>query len=169
MGACAGRRGRRRDVHVAQEDLQGKGRRAGRLRGVRGTGGRQAGPMGSPIRLELHATQLPMQAGMPSVQPPPASLTESDSVSQALFDLEATNTELKTDLRDLYITAAAEVDVSASRKAIIIHVSPRQPHRGSATCPMLAFEHGWWHVGEGWRRACLCAPQPRWTPTKQRA
>jgi small subunit ribosomal protein S7e len=41
---------------------------------------------------------------------------------QALFDLEATNNELKADLRDLYITAAKEVDVSA-RKAIIVHVS----------------------------------------------
>ncbi|KAF6258913.1 ribosomal protein S7e-domain-containing protein [Scenedesmus sp. NREL 46B-D3] len=44
-----------------------------------------------------------------------------ESVAQALFDLEATNNELKADLRDLYITAAKEVDVSA-RKAIIVHV-----------------------------------------------
>ena len=42
--------------------------------------------------------------------------------SQALFDLEATNSELKSDLRDLFITSAVEIDVSASRKAIIIHV-----------------------------------------------
>lgn len=42
---------------------------------------------------------------------------------QALFDLEATNAELKSDLRDLYIVSASEVDVSASRKAIVIHVS----------------------------------------------
>ena len=50
---------------------------------------------------------------------------ESRDVSlQALFDLEATNQELKSDLRDLYITGAREVDVNASRKAIIIHVSP---------------------------------------------
>jgi small subunit ribosomal protein S7e len=40
-----------------------------------------------------------------------------------LFDLEATNTELKADLRDLYITSAKEVDVpSSQRKAIIVHV-----------------------------------------------
>ena len=45
------------------------------------------------------------------------------SLLQALFDLEATNQELKSDLRDLYITGAKEVDVNASRKAIIIHVS----------------------------------------------
>ena len=43
---------------------------------------------------------------------------------QALFDLEATNSELKNDLRDLYITSAQEIDVSSSRKAIVIHVSP---------------------------------------------
>lgn len=41
---------------------------------------------------------------------------------QALFDLEATNQELKADLRDLYITGAKEIDVGSSRKAIIIHV-----------------------------------------------
>lgn len=41
---------------------------------------------------------------------------------QALFDLEATNAELKTDLRDLWIAGASEVDISASRKAILIRV-----------------------------------------------
>lgn len=48
-----------------------------------------------------------------------------EQVAQALFDLEATNAELKGDLRDLYIAAAREVDVSASRKAILIHVPYR--------------------------------------------
>jgi small subunit ribosomal protein S7e len=43
-------------------------------------------------------------------------------VLQALFDLEATNNELKADLRDLYITSAKEVD-AGTRKAIIVHVS----------------------------------------------
>lgn len=47
---------------------------------------------------------------------------------QALFDLEATNAELKSDLRDLYITSAQEVDVSSGRKAIIIHVSQSCSH-----------------------------------------
>lgn len=46
---------------------------------------------------------------------------------QALFDLEATNADLKADLRDLYITSAKEVDVSSSRKAIIIHVRVVKP------------------------------------------
>jgi small subunit ribosomal protein S7e len=46
-------------------------------------------------------------------------------VVQALFDLEATNSELKADLRDLYIAGAKEVDVSSSRKAIMIQVPYR--------------------------------------------
>uniref|UniRef100_A0A061RJF7 40S ribosomal protein S7 n=1 Tax=Tetraselmis sp. GSL018 TaxID=582737 RepID=A0A061RJF7_9CHLO len=48
-----------------------------------------------------------------------------ESVAQALFDLEANNSELKSELKDLYITSAREVDVSGSRKAIIIHVPYR--------------------------------------------
>ena len=43
-------------------------------------------------------------------------------MAQALFDLEATNNELKADLRDLYINSAREVDISSGRKAIVIHV-----------------------------------------------
>ena len=43
--------------------------------------------------------------------------------AQALFDLEATNQELKADLRDLYITSAREIDVvGTTRKAIIVQV-----------------------------------------------
>lgn len=55
--------------------------------------------------------------------------TLAATLMQALFDLEATNQELKGDLRDLYITSAAEIDVGSTRKAIVIHVSP--PARGS--------------------------------------
>ena len=44
--------------------------------------------------------------------------------AQALFDLEATNAELKSDLRDLYITKAEEIDGKSGRKAIIVHVRP---------------------------------------------
>jgi hypothetical protein len=45
------------------------------------------------------------------------------SFLQALFDLEATNAELKADLRDLYITSAKEIEIhGTSRKAIIVHV-----------------------------------------------
>jgi hypothetical protein len=71
-------------------------------------------------------------------------------VAQALFDLEATNSELKADLRDLYITGAKEIDVQAgSRKAIIVHVRAR--------------------AGLGWGRG-LAAPAPaagaRWRSTR---
>ncbi|XP_024364673.1 small ribosomal subunit protein eS7 [Physcomitrium patens] len=45
-----------------------------------------------------------------------------ESVAQALFDLESTNSELKSELRDLFINSAKEVDVSGNRKAVIIHV-----------------------------------------------
>ncbi len=46
-------------------------------------------------------------------------------VLQALFDLEATNQDFKTDLRDLYITSAQQIDVTPSKNAIIIHVPYR--------------------------------------------
>eukprot|EP00798_Chlamydomonas_sp_ICE-L_P000618 gene618-2050_t len=49
-----------------------------------------------------------------------------ESVAQALFDLEATNAELKADLRDLYIISAKEIEIhGTARKAIIIHVPYR--------------------------------------------
>lgn len=44
---------------------------------------------------------------------------------QALFDLEATNQDFKTDLRDLYISSAQLIDVTPSKNAIIIHVPYR--------------------------------------------
>lgn len=43
-------------------------------------------------------------------------------VAQALFDLEATNQDLKPYLRDLYILSAQEIETVAARKAIVIHV-----------------------------------------------
>eukprot|EP00241_Pyramimonas_parkeae_P012070 CAMPEP_0114247984 /NCGR_PEP_ID=MMETSP0058-20121206/13320_1 /TAXON_ID=36894 /ORGANISM="Pyramimonas parkeae, CCMP726" /LENGTH=191 /DNA_ID=CAMNT_0001361339 /DNA_START=82 /DNA_END=657 /DNA_ORIENTATION=+ len=45
-----------------------------------------------------------------------------ESVAQALFDLEATNAELKADLKDLHICSAKEVDVASGRKAIVIGI-----------------------------------------------
>uniref|UniRef100_A0A7R9TNZ2 40S ribosomal protein S7 n=2 Tax=Viridiplantae TaxID=33090 RepID=A0A7R9TNZ2_9VIRI len=45
-----------------------------------------------------------------------------ETVAQALFDLEATNAELKADLKDLYINGASEVNVSSNRRAIVIKV-----------------------------------------------
>ncbi|CAH9084816.1 unnamed protein product [Cuscuta epithymum] len=48
-----------------------------------------------------------------------------ESVAQALFDLENTNQELKSDLKDLYINSALQIDVSGNRKAVVIHVPYR--------------------------------------------
>eukprot|EP00934_Nitzschia_sp_Nitz4_P003529 Nitzschia sp. Nitz4//scaffold254_size28068//5930//6887//NITZ4_008148-RA/size28068-processed-gene-0.0-mRNA-1//1//CDS//3329544322//3519//frame0 len=44
------------------------------------------------------------------------------SVANELLNLEMTSTELKASLRDIYITAAKEVDCGAGRKAIILYV-----------------------------------------------
>ena len=41
---------------------------------------------------------------------------------QALFDLEATNNELKAELKDLYINGAQEIDVAGGRTAVAIQV-----------------------------------------------
>ncbi|KAH0854515.1 hypothetical protein HID58_069171 [Brassica napus] len=43
-------------------------------------------------------------------------------VAQAFFDLENTNQELKSDLKDLYINQAVQMDCSGNRKAIVIYV-----------------------------------------------
>ncbi|KAD3640805.1 hypothetical protein R6Q59_003487 [Mikania micrantha] len=48
-----------------------------------------------------------------------------ESVAQALFDLENANQDLKSDLKDLYINSAAQIDVSGNRKAVVIHVPYR--------------------------------------------
>jgi len=48
-----------------------------------------------------------------------------ESVAQALFDLENTNQELKSDLKDLFINSAVQIDVSGSRKSVVIHVPYR--------------------------------------------
>ncbi|GMP33039.1 hypothetical protein CsSME_00006532 [Camellia sinensis var. sinensis] len=48
-----------------------------------------------------------------------------ESVAQALFDLENTNQELKSELKDLYINSAVQIDVSGNRKAVVIHVPYR--------------------------------------------
>ncbi|KAG9453104.1 hypothetical protein H6P81_006008 [Aristolochia fimbriata] len=48
-----------------------------------------------------------------------------DSVAQSFFDLENTNQELKSDLKDLYINSAVQVDVAGNRKAVVINVPYR--------------------------------------------
>jgi len=45
-----------------------------------------------------------------------------NQVAQELLNLEMTSTELKGSLRDLYITAAKEVDCGSGKKAIIMYV-----------------------------------------------
>ncbi|PAN20319.1 hypothetical protein PAHAL_3G327700 [Panicum hallii] len=48
-----------------------------------------------------------------------------DTVAQAFFDLENGNQELKSDLKDLYINGAVQMDVPGNRKTVIIHVPYR--------------------------------------------
>ncbi|CAN0914464.1 40S ribosomal protein S7-1 [Linum grandiflorum] len=45
-----------------------------------------------------------------------------ESVAQAFFDLENTNQDMKSELKDLYINSAVQMDVSGGRKAVVIHV-----------------------------------------------
>ncbi|XP_031481663.1 40S ribosomal protein S7 [Nymphaea colorata] len=48
-----------------------------------------------------------------------------ETVAQAFFDLENTNQELKSDLKDLFINSAVHIDISGNRKAVVIHVPYR--------------------------------------------
>ncbi|KAK7381079.1 hypothetical protein VNO78_33603 [Psophocarpus tetragonolobus] len=45
-----------------------------------------------------------------------------ETVAQYLFDLENTNQELKSDLKDLYINQATQMDVAGNRRAVVIYV-----------------------------------------------
>jgi len=62
---------------------------------------------------------LAARAHTHALSPPSVSTLHS---SKALFDLEATNAELKADLRDLFISGAAEVDTGAARRAVVVRV-----------------------------------------------
>ncbi|KAK3218245.1 hypothetical protein Dsin_012215 [Dipteronia sinensis] len=48
-----------------------------------------------------------------------------ETVAQALFDLENTNQELKSDLKDLFINQATQMDVAGNRKAVVVYVPYR--------------------------------------------
>uniref|UniRef100_A0A1D1XEV1 40S ribosomal protein S7 n=1 Tax=Anthurium amnicola TaxID=1678845 RepID=A0A1D1XEV1_9ARAE len=48
-----------------------------------------------------------------------------DVVAQAFFDLENSNNELKSELKDLFINSAVQVDVAGNKKAVVIHVPYR--------------------------------------------
>jgi len=65
-----------------------------------------------------------MSLGSKKIVKPPGQEPDEfeSSVAQELFNLEMSAVEIKADLRDLYITAAKEVDVGAGKKAIIIVV-----------------------------------------------
>eukprot|EP00798_Chlamydomonas_sp_ICE-L_P028279 gene28279-31387_t len=52
---------------------------------------------------------MPSTDQQPSDQLPHHGPAQSDQI--ALFDLEATNAELKADLRDLYIISAKEIEI----------------------------------------------------------
>ncbi|XVE92412.1 hypothetical protein REPUB_Repub01dG0094800 [Reevesia pubescens] len=55
-----------------------------------------------------------------------AETTEfEETIAQALFDLENTNQDFKTELQDLFINSAIQMDVSGNRKAVVIYVSYR--------------------------------------------
>ncbi|VVA28068.1 PREDICTED: 40S ribosomal [Prunus dulcis] len=48
-----------------------------------------------------------------------------ESVAQAIFDLDNAGTDLKSELKDLYINSAVQVDVAGNRKAVVIHIPYR--------------------------------------------
>ncbi|GAV89539.1 Ribosomal_S7e domain-containing protein [Cephalotus follicularis] len=48
-----------------------------------------------------------------------------ETVAQAFFDLENTNQDLKSDLKDLFINSAVQIDVAGNRKAVVIYVPYR--------------------------------------------
>lgn len=45
-----------------------------------------------------------------------------ESVAQAFFDLENTNSKLKSDMKDLHINSTIQIDVAGNRKAVVIHI-----------------------------------------------
>lgn len=48
-----------------------------------------------------------------------------EMVSGALWELQVTSQDLKSDLRSLFISGAKEIDVGGDRKAIVLFVPPR--------------------------------------------
>lgn len=48
-----------------------------------------------------------------------------EMVAQTFFDLENTNHELKSELKDLFINSAVEMDIAGNRKAVVIFVPYR--------------------------------------------
>ncbi|KAG6473240.1 hypothetical protein ZIOFF_067153 [Zingiber officinale] len=48
-----------------------------------------------------------------------------EAPQEAFFDLENANQELKSDLKDLYINSAVQIDMPGNRKAVVIHIPYR--------------------------------------------
>ncbi|KAF8721390.1 hypothetical protein HU200_023102 [Digitaria exilis] len=57
--------------------------------------------------------------------PCPSLFPSCHRCAHAFFDLENGNQELKSDLKDLYINNAIQMDVAGNRKAVVIHVPYR--------------------------------------------
>lgn len=77
---------------------------------------RQAPPL-SPLLPRLSRSLAPQIVKEKGADPEPFEV----DVAQALCDLEANSNDLKAELRELYIVAAKEVDVTG-RKAVVIFV-----------------------------------------------
>jgi len=52
-----------------------------------------------------------------------------EQVAKALFEIELTSKEISAELKDLFITAAKEVDVSSGKSAIVVFVPYKQHKR----------------------------------------
>ncbi|KAG6428865.1 hypothetical protein SASPL_106904 [Salvia splendens] len=68
-----------------------------------------------------------------------------ESVAQALFDVENTNQDIKSELKDLYINSAVQIDVAGGKKAVVIHA----PYRLRKAFRKYAPQEG------------FCCPRPR--------
>ena len=86
---------------------------------------------------------LPFFHLFPPPPPPPPKKKKKKKKKKnslkALFDLEATNAELKPDLRDLFISGATEVD-AGGRKAVVLHVPYRLQRSFQKVQPRLVRE-----------------------------
>lgn len=70
-----------------------------------------------------------MSAAAKIVKPEGQTADEFElQVAQELYNLELSAAEIKNDLKDLYITAAKQVDIASGRKAIVIFV-PFRKHK----------------------------------------
>ena len=71
---------------------------------------------------------------------PQKTKLKKKQLEKALFDLEATNAELKPDLRDLFISGATEVENAGGRKAVVLHVPYRLQRSFQKVQPRLVRE-----------------------------